>query len=346
MKAVQYREIGARPEVVEIDKPEPKPGEVLLKVTASGLCHSDVFVMEQPADQYAYGLPLTLGHEGVGIVEAVGEGVDESIVGQAMAVYGPWGCGICERCAAGQENYCLRAAELGIAPPGLGSPGSMAEYMIVDSPRHLVPIGDLDPVQAAPLTDAGLTPYHAIKRSLPKLVGGTTAVVLGVGGLGHVGIQIIKALSGAQVVALDVDDEKLALAREVGADHALMSDESAVDAVRDLTHGRGADLVIDFAGIQPTIDLGQKMLGVGGDFSLVGIGHGSPTAKVGFFQSPYEASFLVPYWGYREELFEVIHLAQQGKLTVHTETFSVDKAPEAYGKLWDGTLRGRAVVQF
>ncbi|WP_369824480.1 zinc-binding dehydrogenase [Cellulosimicrobium sp. CUA-896] len=259
------------------------------------------------------------------------------MVGYAVAVYGPWGCGICERCAAGQENYCLRAAELGIAPPGLGAPGSMAEYMIVDSPRHLVPIGDLDPVQAAPLTDAGLTPYHAIKRSLPKLVGGTTAVVLGVGGLGHVGIQIIKALSGAQVVALDVDDEKLALAREVGADHALMSDDSAVDAVRDLTHGRGADLVIDFAGIQPTIDLGQKMLGVGGDFSLVGIGHGTPTAKVGFFQSPYEASFLVPYWGYRQELFEVIHLAQQGKLTVHTETFSVDQAPEATAS--SGTAR-------
>jgi alcohol dehydrogenase, propanol-preferring len=346
MKAVQYREIGARPEVVEVDTPEPKPGEVLLKVTAAGLCHSDVFVMEQSADEYAYGLPLTLGHEGVGIVEAVGEGVDTSLVGDAVAVYGPWGCGICERCAAGQENYCLRAAELGIMPPGLGSPGSMAEYMIVDSPRHLVPIGDLDPVQAAPLTDAGLTPYHAIKRSLPKLVGGTTAVVLGVGGLGHVGIQILKALSGAQVVALDVNDEKLSLAREVGADHALMSDESAVEAVRDLTHGRGADLVIDFAGIQPTIDLGQKVLGVGGDFSLVGIGHGTPTAKVGFFQSPYEASFLVPYWGYRQELFEVMHLAQQGRLTVHTETFSVDQAPEAYGKLWDGTLRGRAVVQF
>ncbi|MFC8923223.1 NAD(P)-dependent alcohol dehydrogenase [Cellulosimicrobium sp. NPDC057127] len=346
MKAVQYREIGARPEVVEIDTPEPKPGEVLLKVTAAGLCHSDVFIMELPEDQYTYGLPLTLGHEGTGVVEAVGEGVDTSLVGQAMAVYGPWGCGICERCAAGQENYCLRAAELGITPPGLGSPGSMAEYMIVDSPRHLVPIGDLDPVQAAPLTDAGLTPYHAIKRSLPKLVGGTTAVVLGVGGLGHVGIQILKALSGAQVVALDVSDDKLTLAREVGADHALMSDESAVEAVRDLTHGRGADLVVDFAGIQPTIDLGQKVLGVGGDFSLVGIGHGTPTAKVGFFQSPYEASFLVPYWGYRQELFEVIHLAQQGRLTVHTETFSVDQAPEAYGKLWDGTLRGRAVVRF
>ncbi|WP_435736916.1 NAD(P)-dependent alcohol dehydrogenase [Cellulosimicrobium sp. PMB13] len=346
MKAVQYREIGARPEVVEIETPEPKPGEVLLKVSAAGLCHSDVFVMEQPADEYAYGLPLTLGHEGVGVVEAVGAGVDPGLVGTAAAVYGPWGCGVCQRCAAGQENYCLRAAELGIAPPGLGAPGAMAEYMIVDSPRHLVPIGDLDPVQAAPLTDAGLTPYHAIKRSLPKLTAGTTAVVLGVGGLGHVGVQILKALSGAQVVALDVTEEKLALAREVGADHALMSDASAVEAVKDLTGGRGADLVVDFAGVQPTIDLGQQLLGVGGDFTLVGIGHGSPSAKVGFFQSPYEASFLVPYWGYRQELFEVLELARQGRLTVHTEVFSVDDAPAAYGRLWDGTLRGRAVVRF
>ncbi|MEG3615177.1 NAD(P)-dependent alcohol dehydrogenase [Isoptericola haloaureus] len=345
MKAVQYRAIGSRPEVVEIDRPDPAPGEVLLKVTASGLCHSDVFVMEMPEEAYTYGLPLTLGHEGAGVVEAVGEGVDPDLVGTSVAVYGPWGCGTCYRCAAGEENYCERATELGIAPPGLGSPGSMAEYMIVDSPRHLVPIGDLDPVQAAALTDAGLTPYHAIKPALPRLVPGSTAVVLGVGGLGHLGIQMIKELSGAQVVALDVTEDKLQLARDVGADHAIMSDDDAVQKVSELTGGRGADLVVDFAGAQATIDLGQQMLGVGGRFTLVGIAGGGPAAKVGFFQVPFESEFVVPYWGYRDELFEVLRLARQGRLTVHTEEFAIDDAPAAYDKLWDGTLRGRAVVR-
>ncbi|NKF31829.1 zinc-binding dehydrogenase, partial [Pseudomonas sp. BGM005] len=126
--------------------------------------------------------------------------------------------------------------------------GSMAEYMIVDDARHLVPLGDLDPVQNVSLTDAGLTPYHAIKRSLPKLGAGTFAVVIGTGGLGHVGIQILKAISGATVIALDVNDTKLALAPEVGADHVLISDASAADKIREITGGLGANAVFDFVG--------------------------------------------------------------------------------------------------
>ncbi|MFZ2174445.1 MAG: NAD(P)-dependent alcohol dehydrogenase [Rhodococcus sp. (in: high G+C Gram-positive bacteria)] len=344
MKAVQYREIGASPVVVDVPTPEPGPGQVLLKVTASGLCHSDIFVMDLPEEQYIYGLPLTLGHEGVGTVVALGPGATGVEEGQNVAVYGPWGCGTCATCAAGMENYCPRAADLGIAPPGLGNPGSMAEYMIVDSPRHLVPIGDLDPVTTAPLTDAGLTPYHAIKRFLPKLGAGSTAVVIGVGGLGHVAIQILRALSGAQVIGLDVNQAKLDLATAVGADHAFLSDASAVDAVKDLTDGRGAELVIDCAGFQPTIDLAQQMVAVGGGLSIVGIGAGGAYAKVGFFMTPYEAETLVPYWGYRQELFEVIELAKRGVFDIHTETFGIDEAPQAYARLREGTLEGRAVV--
>lgn len=154
MKAVQYREVGAAPEVVTVPDPEPGPGQVLLKVTAAGVCHSDIAVMSWPADQFPYPLPMTLGHEGVGTVAALGDGVSRLSTGQSVAVYGPWGCGTCVKCAEGKENYCLRAQELGINPPGLGSPGAMAEYMIVDDPRHLVPLGDLDPVQAVPLTDS------------------------------------------------------------------------------------------------------------------------------------------------------------------------------------------------
>ena len=211
MKALRYVAVGQPPVVVDIPIPTPGPGQVLLKVTAGGVCHSDDYVMNLPEKDYLeqnYPLPLTLGHEGAGIVHEIGEGVDSTLkVGDAVAVYGPWGCGRCHNCSMGQENYCTNAAAEGIRPPGLGSQGSMAEYMIVDDARHLVPLGDLDPVQNVSLTDAGLTPYHAIKRSLPKLGAGTFAVVIGTGGLGHVGIQILKALSGATVIALDVNDE-------------------------------------------------------------------------------------------------------------------------------------------
>ena len=162
MKALQYREIGAEPELVEIETPEPGPGQVRLRVTAAGACHSDSFIMGLTEEQYIYGLPLTLGHEGVGIVDKLGEGVTGLELGESVAVYGPQGCGRCYQCAQGKENYCERAAELGIAPPGLGAPGSMAEYMLVPNARHLLPLGDLDPVANVALTDAGLTPYHAI----------------------------------------------------------------------------------------------------------------------------------------------------------------------------------------
>jgi propanol-preferring alcohol dehydrogenase len=348
MKAVQYRTFGGSPEVVEIEKPSPGPGQVLLKVTASGLCHSDVFVMSIPEEQYFLGnLPLTLGHEGVGTVEELGAGVTSVRVGQNVAVYGPWGCGVCHQCAQGHENYCLRATELNIRAPGLGAPGSMAEYMIVDDARHLVDIGDLDPAIAAPLTDAALTPYHAIKSSLPKLGAGTTAVVLGAGGLGHLGIQILKVLSATRVIALDVDESKLQLAKESGADVALLStDPNVVAVVSERTGGRMAEGVFDFAGYQESLDVARQLVGVGGDFKIVGLGMGGATIPVGFFATPYEASVGTTYWGYREELFEVIELAKEGKLNVHVERFSIEDAPKAYERLHEGTLDGRAVVVF
>ncbi|GAA1220733.1 NAD(P)-dependent alcohol dehydrogenase [Streptomyces aureus] len=342
MKAVQYRTVGAAPEVVQIPVPAPGPGQVLLRVTAAGVCHSDIAVMSWPADQLGFPLPLTLGHEGVGTVAAVGDGVVAVEVGDAVAVYGPWGCGTCAKCAEGKENYCLRAKELGIYPPGLGAPGAMAEYMVVDSPRHLVPLGALDPVQAVPLTDAGLTPYHAIKRSLPKLVPGSTAVVIGTGGLGHVAIQLLRALSPAWVIALDVNEEKLALAREVGAHEAILSDAESVAVVRELTGGKGAEAVFDFVGATPTVATAGGCAAVEGDVTIVGLGGGS--LAVGFGTTPYEASVTAPYWGSRSELMEVLDLARSGVVSVHVETYGIDDAPTAYQRLHDGTVRGRAVI--
>jgi propanol-preferring alcohol dehydrogenase len=342
MRAVQYRTIGSGPEVVEVPTPEPGPGQIRLKVTAAGLCHSDWFVMGLPAEQYAYGLPLTLGHEGVGVVDALGTGVTGVAEGDPVAVYGPWGCGLCSACARGAENYCPRAASLGIAPPGLGAPGALAEHLIVDDVRHLVPLGDLDPVATVSLTDAGLTPYHAIVSSLSALPAGSTAVVIGAGGLGHVGIQILRAITGATVIALDISEEKLALAKDVGAHHALPSNPEAVEAIRSRTGGVGAQAVFDFVGVTPTLEIARKAVAMDGVVQIVGIGGG--LLPTGFFSTPFGVSVRAPYWGTRSELMEVLDLARAGAIHVEVERYGMDQAPEAYQRLHDGAVRGRAVV--
>lgn len=341
MKAVQYRAVGAAPEVVTVPDPEPGPGQVLLKVTAAGVCHSDIAVMSWPADQIPFPLPLTLGHEGVGTVAALGDGVHGLSEGDSVAVYGPWGCGICVNCAEGKENYCLRAKELGIMPPGLGAPGAMAEYMIVDDPRHLVPIGDLDPVKTVSLTDAGLTPYHAIKRSLPKLVPGATAVVIGTGGLGHVAIQLLRAMTAARVIALDVTEEKLDLARAVGAHEAVLSDEKAAARVKELTGDSArTSCWTSSAPRPPWRPPGRRP----GRRRRHHRRHRRRRAPGRLRNAAVRHERQRPYWGSRKELAEVLDLAHAGAVDVHVETYSIDEAPLAYERLHDGRINGRAVI--
>ncbi|PQZ94760.1 alcohol dehydrogenase [Arthrobacter sp. MYb227] len=346
MKALRYLAHGQAPEIVEIEKPVPGPGQVLLKITAAGVCHSDEAVMNMPEKEYLerrYPFPLTLGHEATGIVHEIGHGVNTSFkVGDSVAVYGPWGCGRCKHCSMGMENYCTNAAAEGIRPPGLGSQGAMAEYMVVDDARHLVALGDLDPVKHVSLTDAGLTPYHAIKKSLPKLGAGTFAVVIGVGGLGHVGIQILKALAGATVIALDLNEEKLELARQMGADHVLLSDADAAQKIRDLTGGLGANAVFDFVGANPTVALAQRVAALDSEVAIIGIGGGSMSLSFG--NIAFNAAVRIPYWGSRGEFLEVIDLARAGKIAVEVQTYTLENAPQAYKDLSAGLIRGRAVI--
>jgi propanol-preferring alcohol dehydrogenase len=263
-------------------------------------------------------------------------------IGEAVAVYGPWGCGACHRCAQGMENYCVHQATLAVAGGGLGADGGMATHMLVPSTRYLVPLGDLDPVEAAPLTDAALTPYHAIKRSLPLLIPGSTAVVVGAGGLGHMAIQILDALSPARIVAVDVNAKALELARDVGAAETVLMDDDAVEQVRTSTGGLGADVVLDFVGIDETLRFGAGAARSLGHLTLVGIGGG--TLPIGFFTVPYELSVATTYWGSIPELIEVIALARAGKIRAHVQRFSLEDAPMAYQRMRAGELHGRAVV--
>jgi propanol-preferring alcohol dehydrogenase len=342
MKAYQLTAWQSPPQMREVDVPEPGPGEVLIKVGGAGACHSDLHLMEWPEGTMDFGLPFTLGHENAGWVEALGAGVTGLEVGEAVAVYGPWGCGRCRACRLSAENYCERQAEIGAFGGGLGLDGGMAEYMLVPHPRLLLPLGDLDPRDAAPLSDAALTPYHAIKRSLHLLVPGSTAVVIGVGGLGHMAVQILRALSPARVVAVDTSAEKLALAREVGADETVEPGEGAAERIRELSGGRGAELVLDNVGADETIALGAAASRFEGHLTVVGLAGGR--FEFAFGALPFEAQLTIPYWGTAVELGEVLELARAGKIHAHVERFGLDRVEDAYARMREGTLAGRAVI--
>ncbi|HSS43094.1 MAG TPA: NAD(P)-dependent alcohol dehydrogenase [Solirubrobacterales bacterium] len=342
MKAYQLTEWEHQPEMREVDVPEPGPGQVLVRIGGAGACHSDLHLMEWPPGTLGFDIPFTLGHENAGWVEAVGAGVEGVDVGEAVQVYGPWGCGRCRACRLSAENYCEHQAEIGAFGGGLGLDGGMAEYMLVPHPRLLLPLGDLDPREAAPLSDAALTPYHAIKRSLHLLVPGSTAVVIGVGGLGHMGVQILRALSPARIVAVDLVEEHLQLAREVGADEAVKAGDLAAEAIREITKGRGCELVVDMVGSDDSMALAAAVAKFESDLTIVGL-HGGKF-EFAFGAVPFEAELGIPYWGTAVELMECLDLAREGKIKAHVEHFSLDEAPQAYEKMRAGELDGRAVI--
>jgi propanol-preferring alcohol dehydrogenase len=343
MRALQLTAWAQPAQFRDVTEPDPGPGQVVVRVGGAGACHSDLHLMyDFPPGALPWPIPFTLGHENAGWVHALGPGVTGLEVGEPVAVYGPWGCGRCRRCRQGMENYCEQQASMGAAGGGLGADGGMAPLMLVPSARHLVPIGDLDPVKAAPLTDAGLTPYHAIKRSLGLLVPGSFAVVIGAGGLGHMAVQLLRALSAATVIVVDQREAALTVAKDLGAHHAVLGAESAAAEVRDATKGQGADVVIDLVGVTSTMQLAVAVSRPLGHITVVGIGGG--TLEVGFFSVPYEVSVATTYWGTLPELMELVALAQDGRIGCRVHAFPLSEAIDAYETMRSGGLDGRAVI--
>lgn len=342
MDAYRLIEWQEPPELVDLPVPEPGPGEVLIRIGGAGLCHSDLHLMEWPAGALPIDPPFTLGHENAGWVESLGDGVSGIELGEAVAVYGPWGCGRCRACRLSREDYCEKQQEIGAFGGGIGLDGGMAEYMLVPSSRLLIPLGDFDPRDAAPLTDAALTPYHAIKRSLHRLVPGSTAVVIGVGGLGQMAVQIIAALSAARIVAIDSAPEKLEISQKLGADHSLLAAEASAEAVRALTGGRGAELVLDVVGSTETLALAGQLLAFEGDLTLLGLAGG--TLEYSAMSLPWGARIATTYWGTAVELMEVLDLARSGSIEVRTERVGLDRVADAYERLRNGQVDGRVVA--
>lgn len=342
MLAYQLTRWQQTPELREVPIPEPGPGEVLIKVAGAGACHSDLHLMDWPEGTMPFELPFTLGHENTGWVAQLGAGADGFREGDAVAVYGPWGCGRCRACRLSSENYCERQGELGAFGGGLGINGGMAEYMLVPAERLLIPLGDLDPRDSAPLGDAGLTPYHAIKRSLDLLVPGATAVVIGVGGLGHMAVQMLHVLTPARVVAVDTAPDKLRLAREGGADETFQPGDELTETIRELTGGRGVELVLDIVGSDETLALARGLAGFQSHLTVIGLAGGS--IAYDWTALPFESQLTTTYWGSAAELIEVLELARSGRIHVKVERFGLEHVAGAYERLRAGDLTGRAVI--
>lgn len=344
MRALRLLSWQSEPVLQEVDRPSPGPGEVLVRIGGAGACHSDLHLMHdfRPGPR-PWGPPFTLGHENAGWVEQLGDGVHGLSLGQPVAVYGPWGCGSCSRCQLGIDIYC---EDLGRAPVaggggGLGLDGGMADYMLVPAARHVVPLpAGLSPLEAAPLTDAALTPYRAIRRSWGKLAPGSTAVVIGVGGLGHMAVQILKATTAARIIAVDTRAAALQLAVDAGAEAALEDLDEA--AVRTQTDQHGADLVLDFVGADATMAFGSRIVRTMGDLTIVGLAGG--TIAYSWGGVPREASVQSTYWGSRPELREVLDLAARGLIRATITQFPLEEATEAYRQLHAGLISGRAVI--
>ncbi|MER6081012.1 NAD(P)-dependent alcohol dehydrogenase [Streptomyces sp. NPDC001833] len=346
-RAVRLTRWGGPPVLTELARPTPAGEEVLVRVEAAGLCRSDLHVVDAAPGGLPYRIPFTLGHEVAGRVLERGPRAVGPAVGERVVVYGPWGCGRCANCVAGAENYCDRRPELDRelagTGAGLGRDGGMADTVLVPSGRLLVPVGELDAVQAAPLTDAGLTAYHAVTAAGRHLTDGASVVVLGVGGLGHLAVQILRATTTAQVLAVDVREEALALADACGAHVATLLRPDTARVLRARTSGTGAAAVLDFVGSRSSLELAVAVLRAGGELVVVGSGGGELTVrKPGAL--PPGTRISLPFWGTVPELERVVALAREGALHVEVERYPLSSAPEAFDRLRAGAVRGRAVV--
>lgn len=344
MRALQW----TGPESVEVrDIPVPDigPSDILLRVGAAGVCHSDLTLVNFPIRLRED--PLTLGHEVAGTIEAIGADVTGRDIGERGVVYLFWTCGVCRECVSGNENVCLAAGRTAMPPcPGLTIEGGMAEYVRIPA-TSFVPIGDLDFIQAAPVADAALTAYHAIRGAKEQLRPGGTAVAIGIGGLGHVALQILHAISGVRVIAVDVAKEKLELAADCGADIGILAEDGAAQQILDLTGGRGADAVFDFVGLDSTAKLAVETVAPNGAYRMVGIGGGAPEITAGPAGGPgwpWGASVRKSLGGTRRDLYDCVALAQAGKLHMEVERFDLGDGPDALQRLDKGQIRGRAVL--
>ena len=342
MLAYRLLKAQTQPEFQEVPEPHAGPGQVVVKVAGSGLCHTDFTVISREQSYWKEDPPpFTLGHEIAGWVEELGSGVKGFAHGEAVAVNPSWAsCGRCHMCRSGEENFCLY--QKAIRAPGVGYDGGHAPYVLVPEARFLIPIRDLDPIEAAPLTDAGITTYSAIKPALPEIFPGSTAVVIGVGGLGLYAVQFLRQLTSARVVAVDSTEARLKLAREYGADDVVTSGPDAAKQIRELSRGIGAVFILDCVGVDATLATAVAALSWRGRLAMVGAGGGK--IPFDFFKEPPGAQLVTSLNGGSIALMEVVEMAALGRIKSLVDRYPLSAVKHAYDDFAQGHLVGRAVV--
>jgi len=339
MRAVRLHGYHEKPVIDEV--PEPTitgPLDVIVKVGGAGVCRTDLHIIEgQWAAAMNVGLPYTIGHENAGWVHEVGSAVTNVAVGDTVILHPTPTCGLCRACRAGQDMHCSQSRF-----PGLDSDGGMAELMLTSARACVKLDPSTRPEDVAALADAGITAYHAVRKAIPLLYPGTTCAVIGAGGLGHIGIQCLSALTAATIIVVDRNSDALALAAQLGADHTVVADGNHVDAVKALTDGAGADVVLDFVAEQGAENDGFAMTRRAGSYFVIGYGGtlSIPTLDV----ISTERNIVGNIVGTYNELAELMVLAQAGKVTLHTKTYPLDAAQQALSDLDAGLVRGRAIL--
>ncbi|MEZ4278598.1 MAG: alcohol dehydrogenase catalytic domain-containing protein [Myxococcota bacterium] len=344
MRAFRMLKWQEPPALVEIDLPEPGPGEIRIKVAGNGVCQSDLHMPHLPAvmEQFlGWKMPFTLGHEVGGWIDKLGSGVVGHEEGQPVAIVSTRSCGHCLECDAGFDNAC----DWNKVGRGYGMNGGIADYLIVESDRPILKLDKLDPRRAGPLTDAGSTSFHGVRRVTDRLGPGRTAFVIGAGGLGSFAIQYLKILTTARIVVADVAPDKRARAIELGADEVIDGGlENVAGELLKRTDGRGADAVLDFVGTTATISTSIAALAKLGRYALIGAGEGKLEAPLMGALSGKGASICSFVGGTAEDTRSAIELAEQGLLRNDVEFFDIADSAKAFEKLAAGQLAGRAVI--
>ena len=336
-------------QIQQLETPKPKGSQVLVKVNSSGVCHSDIHLWqggyEGPGGQFlkttdrGVKYPLSPGHEIAGTVESMGDEAEGFSKNQNVIVF-PWiGEGLCPACRIGQENLCDKPRSLGIY-----TDGGYAEYVLVPSYKYLVKLDeDMDLDASATLSCSALTAYGAVRNAVLNPY--DNLVVVGAGGLGLMAIQLAKSITGAKIIAMDLDDNKLDVAKKNGADNTINSKkEDPVKAIMELTDKMGADAIIDFVNASKTVETDMQLLRRRGKLVLVGLFGGE--LKLSLVSMPTRAYKIIgSYTGSISEMVELVSLAKRGVIKpVVSGKFKLNQATEALSKLNDGKITGRGVI--
>jgi NAD+-dependent secondary alcohol dehydrogenase Adh1 len=323
----------------EVDEPSAVgPLDVVVRIGAAGLCRTDLHIQEgQWAEKSGVTLPYTLGHENAGWIHEVGSGVTNVEVGDTVIVHPYVTCGLCMPCRRGNDMHCINGRF-----PGISEDGGFADFLLT-SARSVIKLDpSLEPKDIAALADAGLTAIHAVKKALPVLSPGTRAVVIGAGGLGHIAIQCLAAMTPAEIIVVDPSEPALELAGEIGADHTVRVDGSHVGTVRELTDGLGAEVILDFVGEKGAVEDGIAMIQDGGFYYVIGYGQNLVVPTIDIISR--EISFIGNLVGTYTDLEELMTLTAQGKVRLHTSSYPLDAINDAMADLDEGRLQGRGIL--